>query len=480
MTSALTAIALLALAQADGGVAVDVVSNASVQWTIDAEASVDVLTANAINTNVGAGDPAELTASEIGLGARLYATGFSRHAHLDVDYQGRQPVAGNAQNSAIHLLYKAELSADLLNHLLFIGVGRFLAPSAVMLPVDGARVHLSLWKLELRVFGGRRAITSTRGNVDFSNFLPAAGGSAALTLPRLQAELGLSFSRDEVPLLKGTTKGAFDALSAFGRATGRPFDWLVAGAEVATAQRASYVLGPTWTSIALDPRTVDLFYAVAFVEVRPLPSLRLGYDFHFQQADLFRAGVRLDANDPQVTAVGFTPQFIDNRVRVRWRAFDLGWLGPEARLRIRPDWQELRVGGTADLAPGWARGLCLRGGFTYEKMLPTGTTPAPADRSYWSASLGWRWRGLDLAVGASDVQRSTLPLSGRVYTPYDDTPTQPADLSPFVLEAQRIAFVRAFYGSDVWFAGLDFEQSLTDARERRVYAQLGARLEKMW
>ena len=49
-----------------------------------------------------------------------------------------------------------------------------------------------------------------------------------------------------------------------------------------------------------------------------------------------------------------------------------------------------------------------------------------------------------------------------------------------VLEAQRILFLRAFYGSDIWFAALDFEQSLADPRERRVFAQLGARLEKAW
>lgn len=480
MTAALAAIAFLALAQADAGL-VDVVSGASVQGTLDAEASLDLLAANVVNIDVGAGEPAELTALELGFRARLHATGFSRHAHVSLDYQGRQPVAGNSQNTPIHLLYKAEVSVDLLDKLLFFGVGRFLAPSAVMLPVDGLRAQLHVGRIGLQVFGGRRAITSTRtGNVDLTTFLPAAGGSVTLTMVRVQAELAVSFSRDEVPLLERTTTRAHDAVSAYARVTARPFDWLVGGAEVATAQRASYVLGPTWSSVELTARTVDLFYAVAFLELRPFKSLRLAYDFHFQQAGLFREGLRLDANDPQLTAVGVTPQFIDNRLRVRWRPLGLGWLGPEARLRVRPDWHEWRVGGSADLAPDWALGLCLRGGFTYEKLVQTGAALVPADRSYWTASLGWRGRGLDVAVGASNVQRSALPLSGRVYTPYDDTPNMPVDLSPFVLEAQRIAFARVFYGSELWFAGLDFEQSLTDVRERRVFAQLGARLEKEW
>ena len=503
MTIALAGVALLALAQVDAGHrsgpsdlmtrdggsrgeeaanGVDAVSGASVRATVDAEAGFDLLAANAVNTAAGAGSPpAELTAFELGVRARVHATAFARHAHLDLDYQGRQPVAGNSQDSTIHLLYQAELSADLLNKLLFIGVGRFLAPSAVTLPVDGLRAQLHLGHLELQVFGGRRAITSTRtGNVELTTFLPAAGGSVALAMPRLQAEVAVTFSRDQVPLLLGTAPQSFDAVSAYARAVGRPFDWLVLGGEIATAQRASYVLGPTWTSIELRARTVDLFYAVAFLELRPLKSLRVGYDFHFQKADLYREGVRLDPSDSQVTADAFTPQFIDNRLRVRWRPFELGWLGPELRIRIRPDRQEWRFGGNLDLAPDWAFGLCLRGSFTYEKMVQTGIALVPADLSYGSASLGWRWRGLDLAAGASNVQRSVLPLSGRVYTPYNDTPDKPVDLSPFVLAAERIAFLRVFYGSDLWFAGLDFEQSLTDGRERRFFVQLGARLEKEW
>jgi hypothetical protein len=464
----------------DGGTdhAVDVVSGASVKGTIDAEAAVDLLAANVVSDEPGSGTPAELTAFELGLRARLYATAFSRHAHVDFDYQGRQPIAGTSQNSAIHLIYKAEVSFDFLDKLLFLGVGRFLAPSAGLLPVDGLRAQLHLSQFIFQVFGGRRAITSTRtGNVDLTTFLPAAGASVSFAMPRVQAELAGTLSRDQVPL--GTTTQSFDAFSLSARAVGRPFDWLVLGAELSTAQRASYVLGPTWNSVELTARTVDLFSAVAFAEVRPLKTLRVAYDFRFQQAGLYREGIRLSPDDPQVTADGFTPRFIDNRLRVKWRPMGLGWLGPEVRFRIRPDRQEWRFGGFADLAPDWAHGFCLRGNYTYEKMVQTGAELAP-DRSYWSASVGWRGLGLDVAAGASDVQRSVLPLSSRTYTPYDDGPNKAVDLSPFVLASQRIAFVRAFYGTGIWFAGLDFEQSLTDGRERRFFLQLGARLEKEW
>lgn len=461
--------------------AVDVVSGASVKGTIDAEAAVDLLSANVVNDEPGSGQPPEMTAFELGLRARVYATAFSRHAHVDFDYQGRQPIAGTpgSTNSAIHLISKAEVSFDFLDKLLFLGVGRFLAPSAGMLPVDGLRAQLHVRNLVFQIFGGRRAITSTRtGNVELATFLPAAGASVSLNLPRVQAELAGTFSRDQVPL--GASEQSFDAFSASARAVGRPLDSLILGAELSAAQRASYVLGPTWNSVELTARSVDLFAAVAFAELRPLKTLRFAYDFRFQQAGLYREGIRLDPDDPQVTADGFTPRFIDNRLRIRWRPLGLGWLGPEVRLRIRPDRQEWRLGGFVDLAPDWARGVCLRGNYTYEKMVQTGAELAPSDRSYWSASVGWRWRGLDVAAGASDVQRSVLPLSSRTYTPYDDGPNRSVDLSPFVLASQRIAFVRAFYGTGLWFAGLDFEQSLNDGRERRFFVQLGARLEKEW
>ncbi len=478
------ALVVIALSQADAGAAVvaeadvDVQSHASPRATIDATASTDLLAANSVATDPGSGEPAELTAYELGIRALLNATAISRHLHLDVDYQGRQPIAGNLQNTPIHLLNRAELSADFLDKLLYFGVGRFLAPSAVMLPVDGLRARLAARGFELQLFGGRRAITSTRtGNVELSTFLPAVGLSAAFRTERVEAEAGVSFSRDQVPLQDGE-QHSYDQLSAFVRSTVRPFDWVVIGGELALAPGATYVLGPSWSSVELVTRSVDLFYGYALVDLRPHSTVRITYDLHGQRAQLRRDRDNLDPNEAPLLSL--VPQFIDNRLRVRWRPFQLGWLGPDARFRVRPDRNELRVGGRIDLAPPWAKGVCLRATYMYEKMLKTGDAALPADRQYWSASLGWRWSGLDLAAGVSNVQRSNLPLSSRRYSPFDDGPATATDLSPFMLEAQRTAFVRAFWGSDVFFAGVDFEQSLTDTRERRVFAQLGARLEREW
>ena len=501
MTPALAAATWLFLAQADAGAPsplvgeraglrgpvsaaeqspppdIDVQSHASPNVTLDGQAAADFMFASSVNHQPVEGEPAELTSSELGVRATLYATAVSRHIHLDVDYQGRQPLFGNALNSPIHLLNRAELSADFLNKTLFFGIGRFQAPSAVMLPVDGLRAKVNLWRLELQVFGGRRAITSSRtGNVELSTFLPAAGAAAALSFERAQAEVGASFARDQVQLqpTDDPTQHTYDQLSAYARFTWRPCIGFASGGEIATAQRATYVLGPTWNDTTLRARTADVFYAYLFADLRLHPTLRVTYDFHFQNAALYRD----EPHDEQ--EIVFLPRFYDNRLRVRWRPFQLGWLGPDVRFRVRPDRNELRVGGRLDLAPPWAKGFTVRASYFYEAMFSrSDAVQLPADRSYWSASVGWRGAGLDLALGVSNVQRSTLPLSTR-YAPYDDSPDRPVDLSPFMLEAQRLAFVRAFWGNDLFFGGLDFEQSLTDHRERRVFAQLGARLEKLW
>ena len=53
------------------------------------------------------------------------------------------------------------------------------------------------------------------------------------------------------------------------------------------------------------------------------------------------------------------------------------------------------------------------------------------------------------------------------------------DLSPFVLEAQQVAFVRALWSGRTVFAGADVERSLRDA-EWRVFVQIGAVGEVRW
>lgn len=483
MTFALSAIAVVVLAQADAGEAASLSEAAGPTVTVDAMAGVDVLAANVVNDSAGAGSPKELTAAELGLSARLHATALDTRLHVDVDYMGRQPFAGNSQDSAIHLLYQAEVSGEFLDRKLVVGLGRFLAPSAVMMPVDGLRAALRLSHFEVELFGGRRAITSSDvSNVGFSTFLPAAGGAVRLSLERVTAEAGATYSRDQLPLLMDSVNPTVDASSAFLRATARPLDWVTLGGELALAQRANYLLGPAWNTVDVSAQTVDLFYAVLFAQVRPSKNVRIDYDLHFQQAELFRQGLKLAADDPTVTQVGFVPQFFDNRLRVRGRPFELGWLGIEGRYRVRSDWNELRAGAFADLAPGWAYGVCIRAGFSYDAMMKKGMVDPPADRSFWYASVGWRGKGFDVALGASDVERANQPLSSRIYVPagYEGGAALPVDLSPFVLQAQRIAYARVFYGNDLFFAGLDFEQNLVDGRERRVFAQVGARFDREW
>ena len=81
----------------------------------------------------------------------------------------------------------------------------------------------------------------------------------------------------------------------------------------------------------------------------------------------------------------------------------------------------------------------------------------------------------DANAGLSSFERSAAPVSSRRA---DASSTE--DLSPFVLQAQRIASVRAQYThDDSWYGGVDYEHSLDD-REFRVLVRLGAFMEVDW
>jgi len=51
-------------------------------------------------------------------------------------------------------------------------------------------------------------------------------------------------------------------------------------------------------------------------------------------------------------------------------------------------------------------------------------------------------------------------------------PREIEDLAPFVLDAQRVVFLRGFYSADEWFLGLDAEKSLEES-ELRFFVQAG-------
>ena len=453
----------------------------------DGELALDYFRAENRAAGPGTGSPPNrYTAQDFGQRLRLNANQgpFS----VAVDYHGREPLSGTVKNSTLRLLYSAYAEWDAIPGELDVRVGRFLAPSQIFLPVDGGQVTWRRDRLSLSAFGGRRGITTSRKNVPIGEYLPAAGASAEWSNDWIQTEAAIAYAGDQAILIQASENETrdYDVWNGYLNAFFRPRRDVYVNGHVSFAQQANYVLGPTWGALDLNVETVDLWNGVANLQYRPWRSLRLLYDFQTQRAGVYRAGVVQNTGpdgQPVFTATPPTqPRFTDNRFRLQWSFFDLGWLRPYVRLRNRPDWNERRYGisGFVDRVPKVEYWKVL-GSFFYDDIVPEGGKQVPfaSDRLFWAAAIGYERWGFDTEIGGSRVRRFDPPYSGRLFNVDQPTqPDEPRDLAPFVLQTQTIAFVRTFYVNGDWFAGADFELNLEDTSEIRFFLQLGVRVEE--
>lgn len=447
---------------------------------LEGEIGLDGLHATSSAAGDGVGAPERLTATELGMRLRARLHEVDDRLRIEIDYRGREPIAGSVRNATHRLLYAADATFEAVPDRWSIGAGRFVPPSVVLLPVDGVHSTLTLdpsW--EVSVFGGRRAITTSRRNVPLGRFLPAGGAAVRWTGASGYAEALAAWAQDEIlvspasddPAFRETLGGAHGAVHA---SLWPADDWRVGG-RLVVAQQASYVLGPTWAGAEIAVEAADLWSGLAWAQWEPRGDLELAYDLHGQRAGVFRAGWRTGEGDLDPALV--EPGFVDNRVRAGWRPGDLGWLRTDLRWRARPERHELRYGVSADADALPVPGLTARGGVFLDSLVGDPAFARPVDRLFWRAAVGYRDASLDVEVGASFVERAANPVSGRLDHPVD--PTRTGDLSPFVLEAQDIAFVRAFYTARRWYGGVDLEHGFAPG-EFRVMLQAGVLEELRW
>jgi hypothetical protein len=422
------------------------------------------------------GEGASFVAQEVGVRFLLNLDELEDRLHVYVDYRGREPVGGDVQNLTLRLVYRAEVAYELIPDTLTLSVGRFVARAALFLPVDAVKAELVLGRLSFTAFGGRRAIDSTRRNVAFGDLLPAAGASVGWTDRSLQLALEGAFAKDQLPLVSQPDQAVereVDAASVNARVYAQPLGVLGLGGELAFTSQAGYTLGPTWSSVELDVVALDVYGASWFADYRPARGLRFDYRGQYQRAGVFSSGLQ----DGSVQLLD--PNFFDNRVGAAWAPWDMGWVRASARLRLRDQRRELRYGLSVEVDDLGLDGPLLEGRVFYDDLELEGSAQVH-DRLLWYAAAGYRGLGLDVRAGVSFVERTAAPVSGTTFDPR--TPGQPVDsteLTPFVLAAQRVAFLRAFYSGTWWYGGADVEKALS-GRGLRLMVQIGALWGTSW
>jgi len=451
---------------------------AALAGDVDGEVSVDSLAATSRGNAEGSGDPLLMTAVEIGMRLRGELHELDDRLEIAVDYRGREPIAGTLADEQHRLLYAAKAQYEVLEDRLVLGAGRFIAPSAVLLPVDGvyADLHFDA-KTTLSAFGGRRGFTTSRKNLGFDQVLPAFGLSLDRVSERYMASVLVAHAEDEFLVATDRTE-IVPALSAVARGSGRPHeDWNVGG-QLSLVQAATYVLGPTWADATVEAQTLDLFSGLLYTDWRPGDDVRIDVDVHHQQAAVFRER-SIAAEGPAPTLE--RPDHTDLRLRTGWSPADGAWLRPETRFRLRPERAEIRYGGAVDIDTLPVPGLYLDGRLFIDDIQGDDSDNVGAvDRLVWSTAVGFDHEGLDVSAGTSFIERAAAPVSGRTSSVTDPgAPADNSDLSPFVLEAQNIVFLRGFYSAKRWFVGLDAEKNLADA-ELRALVQVGALTEAAW
>jgi hypothetical protein len=444
--------------------AIVLVSSPAEAGDFDAMSSVDFFRGEAKS------DAERFAAQEIGIAIHARFREIDDRLHAAVDYRGREPVGGDLDRDADRLLYQGEIGFIVLEDTLDLTIGRFVAAGPAFLALDGLRVDLDLGGFHAVAYGGRRAITSSRRNVRLGDLLPVAGGGVRYVDRSFFAAIDGAFARDQVPLIVQRDAEVLedhDSGSLVARASGRPLDWILLGGALSFVERAAYVLGPTWSSARLDALAFNFYGASLYADVRPLEWLQLAYDGQFQRAAFFRSGTTDAADEIQ------DPNFFDNQLTVGVRPLEIGWARGSVRFRLRNDRREMRYGLSVEAHDLGIDGPYLGGHVFYEDV--TFETAGPdLDRLLWKAFAGYRGFGLDASAGVSFLERMSGPLSGLAFDPRSPgAPSEPDDLSPLVLEARRIFFLRLFYAWTFVFAGGDLEVGLDD-REILFFVQAGA------
>lgn len=424
-----------------------------------------------------------LAGAELGLTLRAEARRLARRVDLKLDFAGRESFVGQRQ---FNNLYELKVVVrDLANGRVDLTFGRFRLPGGFWLFADGGMItaRYTPW-LSQSFYGGLRAFTTGRRNTwmaDSPVALPIAGTTLSLDRKRVQAQLSFTYAKDAVdlPLGAGLMPGQLrlerhltDEYFLDGYVTIYPHDrvFLTGGASLGTRYDVQFDAQNPYGATTLGVSTLGAVSAYGLVEGRPHKRLRLQYSVNFERVRLFQSALLTQKPDgtPVQAADG---SFQDHVLRAIWLAWRALRVEGSYRLRYRDNTDlqhRLQLGARGDdLFRGM--GVFLSIGIDVNTL-----TGKIANRVIYSGGLSYVRPWLDVRAGVyfTDGIGSGLAFSARQAT---YAPGVPAELFPYVLESNRVAFVRGFATFWKMYAGLDVEENL-DRAQLRVLAQLGVSL----
>jgi hypothetical protein len=429
-----------------------------------------------------ASDPENI---ELGIGLRAEARDVGVHKTWDfrLEFRGREAFSGNATLSE---LWELNATAKNLGGRVDITVGRLRTPGGFWLVADGAMltVRYNGW-LGQSFYGGLRAFTTGRRNTWMGPDDPVALGIAGTSLWArhriVQASLSFTWAQDAVDLqsqLLGRTVGlerhVENEYFLDAQATLFPSKqtFLSGGVTFGTRYDVQFASSgpPTAAPMTVGVATLGAFGGFALAEYRPVAPLRLQYSFNFERVRLIQSTLLTKkADGTPVEAAGGS--FQDHTLRIVYRVWHALRLDAQYRLRFRENndvEHHVVVGARGDDL--W-RGV---GAFASVGVDVDTLTGKVHDRVLYSGGLSFVRNFLDLRAGVlfTDGIGSGLLFGQRLTT---ENGRAPVDLFPYVMESNRIAFLRAFATFWKMYAGADFEANLEDT-QFRVLVQVGAAL----
>lgn len=422
--------------------------------------------------------------TELGIVARIDLRNAASRWDFKLDFQGREGFIGNSyRNQVIELSGSVHLLGDRLK----ISLGRMRTPGGFWLIVDGVKVDAKYTRVfGQSAWGGLRAFTTGRRDTwavigeGQSVILPVVGTSLWVNHRLINAQLSFSWARDAIDLpmagrlvrrgelLERHVEDEYfldGVVTVFAhRKLG-----ITAGFSLGTRYDVRFDAGNPSGPVTLGTATLGAVGAYGTIDYRPHTRVRLSYNLNYERLRLIQSELLVTKADGTPVEVA-SGSFQDHSFLFNARAYRAIRLEARYRLRYRENTDlEHRVVASVRADDLW-KGLGFVGSVGVDLNRLENRLHR---RVIYSAGLSFLRTYLDVGVG---VQYTDGIGSGLLFSaPVPTAGTKPTALFPYLLESNRVAYLRVFGTFWKMYAGLDVEENL-ESVQLRLLAQIGGTL----